>query len=136
MHPQNQTILIIEDNSGKWKVLQAAMRLFLPLVKIIWLTSSQSALAYLDACAAMDGSLPNLILLDLYIPQREGGVQLLETLKSKEKGYQSVPVIVLSHHNVQADMLLTYQLGGASYLVMPTDFNQWQELVKILKQYQ
>jgi len=128
-------VLIIEDNSDHWIIIQAAIKHFLPQANAVWAINNKAALDYLEKCVTTYQSLPKLILLDLYMPGREQGLDMLQKLKHNESRYRYTPVVVLSYSNSMNDIQDTYQLGCASYLVKPTEFEQWQDLFQRLKMY-
>jgi CheY-like chemotaxis protein len=76
---------------------------------------------------------PDLILLNLDIPHLDGRKALAE-IKS-DPDLRSIPVVVLSNTSSQEDILLTYYLGGAGFIIMPATFDGVVEVVKGLHEY-
>jgi CheY-like chemotaxis protein len=76
---------------------------------------------------------PDLILLDLNMPRMDGRESLIEIKTNPE--FRNIPVVVLTNSNAEEDILRTYELGGAGYIVKPATFEGMVEVVKGLNQY-
>ena len=128
------SVLIVEDNPDQWLIMQSALRNYLPNVQTAWAAGVNGALGYLDECTAEERPLPRLILLDLYLPDREQGWQLLKILKEHPR-YHETPVIVVSYSANRDDIRQTYKRGGTSYIVKPTEYPQWLNCFQMFKTY-
>lgn len=127
-------VLIVEDNPDHWLIMQSALRNFLPDVQTTWVAGVNGAIDYLDECTAEGRSLPRVILLDLYLPDREQGWQLLQMLKEHPR-YHDTPVIVVSYSTNPDDIRQTYKRGGTSYIIKPTAYPQWLDYFQMFKTY-
>lgn len=76
---------------------------------------------------------PNLILLDLNMP-RKNGIEALREIKS-DPSLRTIPVIVLTTSKAEEDILRTYDLGVNSFIVKPVTFDSLVDLVKQLGKY-
>jgi two-component system response regulator len=76
---------------------------------------------------------PDLILLDLNMPHKDGRESLAE-IKS-DPNLRSIPVVVLTASNSDEDILNTYNLGGAGFIIKPETYQGLVEVVKGLNQY-
>jgi len=76
---------------------------------------------------------PDLILLDLNMPRKDGR-QALAEIKA-DPDLRSIPVVVLTASSTEEDILRTYDLGGAGYIVKPDSFQGMVEVIKGLNQY-
>jgi CheY-like chemotaxis protein len=76
---------------------------------------------------------PDLILLDLNMPRMDGRMALAEI--KADPDLRSIPVVVLTVSNTQEDILRTYDLGGAGFIIKPESFEGMLEVVKVLNQY-
>jgi CheY-like chemotaxis protein len=76
---------------------------------------------------------PDLILLDLNMPHMDGRQSLAE-IKS-DPNLRSIPVVVLTASSSDEDILYTYNLGGAGFIIKPETFQGLVEVVKGLNQY-
>ncbi|MFZ0533580.1 MAG: response regulator [Anaerolineales bacterium] len=76
---------------------------------------------------------PDLILLDLNMPRKDGRESLAEI--KANPGLRSIPVVVLTASNAEEDVLLTYDQGGAGFIIKPATFDGMVEVVKALNLY-
>lgn len=79
-----------------------------------------------EALAALEGEVPDVIVLDLKMP-RMGGLEVLEMVK---KRYPEVQVIILTGHGSDAEELEARRLGAFDYLKKPVDINDLMERVR------
>ncbi|MCB4435833.1 response regulator [Alteromonas sp. McT4-15] len=85
---------------------------------------------YTDPAAAPR---PSLILLDLNMPRKDGR-EALQELKNDPK-LRSIPVVILTTSKEEEDMLRGYDLGCASYITKPVNFEGLVELMRALGRY-
>ena len=65
---------------------------------------------------------------------RMDGRQALAEIKA-DPDLRSIPVVVLTISNIQEDILRTYDLGGAGFIIKPETYEGMVEIVKVLNQY-
>jgi len=139
MNDQNQlfTILIAEDDSDDKVLVQSAFQEFDSVYNLF---SVQDGFELLNYLRKQGGFLeptaaprPDLILLDLNMPRMDGR-QALAEIKA-DPALRSIPVVVLSNSSVQEDILRTYDLGGAGFIIKPQTCEGMHEVVKILNRY-
>jgi two-component system, response regulator len=76
---------------------------------------------------------PDLILLNMNILPKDGREALTE-IKADPK-LRCIPVVVLTNSKTEEDVLRTYDLGGAGFIVKPVTFEGLVEVVKVLGRY-
>ncbi|MBN2292422.1 MAG: response regulator [Pirellulales bacterium] len=76
---------------------------------------------------------PDLILLDLNMPRRDGR-ESLRLLKGDPR-LQKIPVVVLTTSTAQSDISYSYNVGASSYIAKPASFQGWIELIELLTAY-
>jgi len=76
---------------------------------------------------------PDLVLLDLNLPRKDGR-QVLEEIKSDPE-LCSVPVVVLTASKADQDIIKSYTSHANCYIVKPVDFNGLMEVVKSIEQF-
>ena len=76
---------------------------------------------------------PNLILLDLNLPQKDGR-EVLAEIKNDEK-LKRIPVVVLTTSKSEADVMKAYGLHANCYIVKPVDFEKFAEVVKYIENF-
>lgn len=129
------SLLVIEDNDDHWRLMQLGISQSLPEVTSVRVVNSEQALQYLNSCLLNGIDLPKLILLDLYLPQREDGWSLLQQIKNKTSSYKHLPVVILSYSNDQEDVSESYFYGSTSYITKPTDVDDWRDYIETLRIY-
>src|SRR5437868_15232979 len=131
------TILHIEDDPNDVLLLEHACRKANVTCDIQRVADGDEAIAYLrgaDGFADREKfPFPRLILLDLKMP-RLNGFDVLEWLRNHHK-LKTMPVVVLSSSNHDADLKRAYELGVNSYLIKPVSFDSLVEIVKAIHDY-
>ncbi|GAB3551617.1 response regulator [Spirosoma fluminis] len=127
-------ILVVEDNDDHWFLIRWALLRTLPGVEVVRTATANETLTYLDRCLNETRKLPELILQDLYLPQREVGWELLEAIKQHHT-FRRLPVIVLSYSDDPGDIEQSYYLRTTSYLVKPTTYRDWISYFEDFRRY-
>lgn len=91
-------------------------------------------MVYLHHLLDESARLPELILMDLYLPEREDGWELLEAIKLHHT-LRRLPVVVLSHSDDPEDVEQSYYLRSTSYLVKPLSYSGWVTYFKDFRRY-
>jgi CheY-like chemotaxis protein len=135
---QNQTpkasILVIEDNPDQWFIIRWALLRCFPEIEPIWMADSTEAIQYLETCLQNEKKLPKLILLDLYLPNRAAGWNLLQIIKTHHL-YREMPVVILSSSSDPEDIKESYMFRSNSYIVKPNSYEKWLECFSLLRHY-
>ena len=76
---------------------------------------------------------PDLILLDLNLPRKDGREVLAEV--KADKSLQSIPVVVLTTSQAEQDVLHAYSFHANCYITKPVDFRQFLEVVKAIESF-
>ncbi|WP_018619645.1 response regulator [Spirosoma luteum] len=129
-----KTILSIEDNADEWFIIRWTLVQLFPGANLVWQSDASQAKDYLAACLQPEKSLPDLILVDLYLPTPEAGLEILEALKSQPV-YQQIPTVVLSRSSDQNDITDTFDRSANSYIIKPTTYKEWVEGLVMLRTY-
>lgn len=132
---QSGRLLLIDDRPDHWAIIQPILEQQLPNLKTVRLSEAKASLDYLNACITQNQALPTLILLDMYLPDREIGLSLLQQIKQANTDYSLIPVVVLSDSDDERDVEEMYQAGCSSYLVKPATGQGWQDLIQKIKNY-
>ncbi len=75
--------------------------------------------------------LPDLILLDLNLPRKDG-LQVLQDIKQDNR-LRQIPVVVLTTSHADQDILRSYQLSANAYVSKPVDLEQFLEVVRSIE---
>lgn len=122
---KNANLLLIEDNPDHGTIMKDSIEQCLPEVKTVLVTTEDDALAYLNRCSIEEWELPKMILLDLYLPDRQNGWRLLERIKAMPAAMGKIPVVLLSQSTDKDDISEAYQRGCSSYLIKPRLSTDW-----------
>ena len=74
--------------------------------------------------------LPDLILLDLNMPRKDGREALLEI--KAEPAFRNIPIVILSTSKEDRDIAFSMKAGANSFLTKPATFDEWVEIMKSL----
>jgi CheY-like chemotaxis protein len=76
---------------------------------------------------------PALVLLDLNLPRR-GGLEVLADLKA-DPDLRSIPVVVLTTSQAEADILRSYELHANAYVIKPIDAAKFADAIKQIDEF-
>jgi len=80
-----------------------------------------------------DAPRPDLILLDLNLPRKDGR-QVLKEIKTDDS-LKRIPVVILTTSKSEEDVLRAYNLHANCYITKPVDFNRFMEVVKSIETF-
>jgi len=109
-------VLLVEDNPEHVIITKRILKLNHLDEDLILAESGKTARIALENSANED-ALPNLILLDLNLPDITG-IELLTWIKEDPR-FGRIPVVILTGSNVDDDIQRSYDLGASTYLVKP-----------------
>ncbi|TLV03414.1 response regulator [Dyadobacter luticola] len=124
--PGWKNVLVIEDNDDHWELMNFSLKRSMPDVRLQRIAEKGTLLedmkGYIDGPAG-----PEIILLDLYVPEREDGLHLLREIRRYlvEKSLPNIPVIVFSYSNSSQDVNAAISELANAYLVKPLDVSLW-----------
>jgi two-component system response regulator len=76
---------------------------------------------------------PDLILLDLNMPKKDGR-EVLSMIKADEN-LKQIPVVILTTSDSEEDILKSYNLNANCYITKPVDFEQFIKVVKAIEDF-
>jgi CheY-like chemotaxis protein len=126
-------ILLAEDDEGHAYLVQQNLQDAGLANRIVHVTDGQEALDFIHCTGAYKDRVPNgplLLLLDINMP-RVDGVEVLRRLKADPKTDQ-LPVIMLTTTDDPREVQRCYELGCASYVTKPVDYERFVEAVRRL----
>jgi len=134
----NGPVLLVEDDSSDFRLIQRAFAKIRPTVPMIRLSHGDEAVAYLAGDAPYENRslhpFPCVILLDIKLPRRSG-FEVLEWIRSQESTLKRVPIIMLTSSSHHVDVNKAYELGVNSYLVKPSNNSELEQLVSTFREY-
>lgn len=127
-------ILLVEDNPGDVRLTQEALKESKMLNELYVAEDGVEALEFLNRAGKYaDAPHPDLILLDLNLPKKDGR-ELLEEIKADEK-LKRIPVVVLTTSKAQEDIYRMYEQHANCYITKPIDLDQFIEVVKSIDNF-
>lgn len=127
-------ILLVEDNPGDVRLTKEALKESDVNSNLSSVVDGADAIEYLTKQGKYEGAKkPDLILLDLNLPKKDGK-EVLTLIKSHEE-LKTIPVVVLTTSNAESDILKTYDLHANCYITKPVDFNQFIQVIKSIEEF-
>ena len=127
-------ILLIEDNPADIRLTQEAFREARLQNTVHVVQDGVNAMAFIRQTAPFQQApRPDLILLDLNLPKKDGR-EVLKEIKS-DTHTRTIPVVVLTTSDDEADVLRSYDLHANAYLVKPIDILQFIKMIQTLEDF-
>ncbi|WP_411799850.1 response regulator [Halonotius sp. F2-221B] len=127
-------ILLAEDNPGDVVLTRKALEQGKLANNLHVTTDGVDALEFLRQDGEYeDAPRPDLILLDLNMPRKDGQ-EVLEELRADDE-LRRIPVVVLTSSESEEDIVRSYELNANAYLTKPVDFDGFVEIVNRLENF-
>jgi CheY-like chemotaxis protein len=122
-------VLLVEDDEGDVLMTREALAEGKVLNRLHVVGDGVEALAFVrQEGSHADARRPDLILLDLNLPKKDGR-QVLEEIKS-DPDLRRIPVVVLTTSEAEEDVLRSYELYANAYVTKPVDFDRFVEVIR------
>jgi two-component system, chemotaxis family, response regulator Rcp1 len=122
-------ILLVEDNPGDARLVKEALAELKLHNQLQVVEDGVEALAYLRREGRYAGAArPDLILLDLNLPKKDGREVLAEVKSNPD--WRRIPIVVLTSSESPLDVTTTYDLHANCYVNKPVDFEQYTATVQ------
>jgi len=127
-------ILLVEDNEGDARLAKEAMRDSKIRNTLHHVIDGDEAMTFLrQEGKHSTAPRPDLILLDLNLPKKDGR-QVLAEIKEDES-LKRIPVVILTVSSAEEDILKTYNLHANCYITKPIDLNQFMKVVRSVEDF-
>jgi len=127
-------ILLVEDNPGDARLAQEALKENKVANTLHWVDDGVKALEFLHQQGPYaDAPRPDVILLDLNLPRKDGREVLAEIKDDPE--LKRIPVVVLTVSQAEEDILRTYNLHANCYITKPLDLDRFLEVVQQVENF-
>jgi CheY-like chemotaxis protein len=127
-------VLLVEDNPGDVLLTREALRDGKVHTRLNVVTDGEQALAYLRRQPPFENAQrPDLILLDLNLP-RKNGQEVLAEIKGDEF-FRRIPVVVLTSSQAEQDILKSYDLRANCYITKPVNLDQFIRVVHSIEEF-
>jgi two-component system, chemotaxis family, response regulator Rcp1 len=127
-------ILIVEDNMGDARLTQEALKENRVRNNLYHVKDGVEAMQFLRRQAEHSTvPPPDLILLDLNLPRKDGREVLKEIKEDPE--LRRIPVVVLTTSEAEQDLLTSYDLHANAYVTKPIDLDRFIEIVEAIEEF-
>ena len=128
-HVQVIDVLLVEDDPGDVVLIQEAFADNKVRNRLHCVADGVEAIEFLRREGEYaDAQRPDLILLDLNLPRKDGREVLAEVKADAELA--SIPVVVLTTSKAEEDVLRSYKLHANAYVTKPVDFDRFVEVIR------
>lgn len=127
-------ILMVEDNPGDVRLTQEALKegKVMNHMNVVW--DGMEAIAFLRKEGKYaDAPRPDLILLDLNLPKKDGREVLAEI--KEDNNLKHIPVVVLTTSEAEQDIIRSYNLHANCYIVKPVGLDQFMKIVESIEDF-
>jgi two-component system, chemotaxis family, response regulator Rcp1 len=127
-------VLLVEDSPGDVRLTREALKDAKVHISLHVVTDGIEAMAFLERAGTnVDAPRPDLILLDLNLPRKDGREVLKEIKQSP--ALRSIPVVVLTTSSSEADILQSYELHANCYISKPVDLDGFLKVVQSIDNF-
>jgi CheY-like chemotaxis protein len=126
----SKPILLVEDDRLDAMIVKRALNDLKVTNKLVHTTNGEEALEYIRN---KENEKPCLVLLDLNMP-KTNGVEFLRIVKADEV-LKRTPVVVLTASTEEQDVIDTFKLSVAGYIVKPVDYMKFVEAMRTVTLY-
>ena len=127
-------ILLVEDNPGDVDLAREALGNSKMHNTLHVVGDGEAAMAFLRRTGKYTGApCPDLVLLDLNLPKKDGR-EVLAEMKS-DKDLKRIPVVVLTTSKADEDILSSYDLHANCFITKPIELNQFIKVVQAIEDF-
>jgi CheY-like chemotaxis protein len=126
----SRPVLLVEDDTVDAMTVRRAFRDLKVTNPLVHALNGEEALARLQEGT---GEKPCLILLDLNMPKMNG-IEFLGIIKA-DAGLKKIPVVVLTTSSEERDVVESFRLSVAGYIIKPVDYRNFVEAVRTINLY-
>jgi chemotaxis family two-component system response regulator Rcp1 len=129
-----KTILLVDDSPGDARLTREAFRAVDQALRLHVAVDGMEAISFLRRRGRHAyARRPDLILLDLNLPKIDG-YRVLAEIK-QDDSLKTIPTVVLTALETEADVDAVYQLRANCYLTKPVEFDAFEDLVKSISHF-
>lgn len=126
--------LLVEDNPGDVRLTREALKSHKVQNNLHVVTDGEEAMAFLRKQGKYgDAPRPDIILLDLNLPKKDGR-EVLAEIKS-DPGLKTIPVVVITSSEAEQDVIRSYNLNANCYVTKPVNFDQFVKVVQSINDF-
>lgn len=128
------SVLLVEDNPGDVRLTKEAFKEGKIAVSLSVVMDGVEATKYLNKEGEFaDVPTPDLILLDLNLPKKDGR-EVLQDIKTNPN-LKRIPVVILTTSNAEQDIMHSYDLHANCYINKPVDFDKFFDVIEKIEEF-
>jgi two-component system, chemotaxis family, response regulator Rcp1 len=128
------TVLLVEDSPGDVRLTREVFREANSSIQLHVASDGGEAMAFLRRQGVhLHAPRPALILLDLNLPKMDGR-EVLALIK-RDASLKSIPTVILTTSDAEADIARSYELQANCYLTKPVQLDDFVKLVKSISEF-
>ena len=127
-------VLLVEDSPGDVRLTREALKDAKVHISLHVATDGIEAMAYLERSGLhVNAPRPDLILLDLNLPRKDGR-EVLKEIK-ENPSLRTIPVVILTTSSSDADVLQSYHLHANCYISKPVDLDGFLKVIQSIDNF-
>jgi two-component system, chemotaxis family, response regulator Rcp1 len=127
-------ILVVEDNPGDARLIKEVLNEQKIYNSLFIVNDGVEAMNFLlNKGKYKDSPKPDLIILDLNLPRKDGR-EVLADIKADDN-LKRIPVVIMTISQAEADILKSYNLHANCYITKPIDLNQFIKVIKSIEDF-
>ncbi len=127
-------ILLVEDNQADVRLIKEVLKDFVIEKNITVLTDGEQVSEYLlRKNEFFNRKMPDIILLDLNIPKKDG-FEVLKEIKGSEE-FKDIPVIIISSSEAEESVIKAYKSGANCYIVKPLRLDEFIRVIRGIEEF-
>jgi CheY-like chemotaxis protein len=127
-------ILLVEDSPSDAKLTLTALKLAKVANEVSHVVDGVEAIDFLRRTGKYgEAPRPDLILLDLNLPRKDGREVLAEI--KFDPDLKLIPVVIMTTSQAEQDVMQSYQLHANCYITKPVNFDRFMEVVKSIENF-
>jgi len=127
-------VLLVDDDPGDVELTKEVLEMAKVKLSLNVVEDGVETMRYLrNEGKYRDATRPDLILLDLNMPRKDGR-EVLDEIKGDEK-LKSIPVVILTTSDAHEDITKTYTSGASCYITKPVGLEQFQQVVEAVENF-
>jgi CheY-like chemotaxis protein len=126
----SKPILLVEDDNVDVMTVKRALKDLKVSNQLVPMNNGEEAIEYLKK---ENTTKPCFVLLDLNMP-RMNGAEFLKIIKA-DKALKKIPVVILTTSNSEQDVIESFELGAAGFMVKSVDYEKFVETIQAIERY-
>ena len=126
----SKPILLVEDDNVDVMTVKRALKDLKVSNQLVPVSNGEEAIGYLKKG---NTTKPCFVLLDLNMPKMNG-TEFLKIIKA-DKALKKIPVVILTTSNSEQDVIESFELGAAGFMVKSVDYEKFVETIQAIERY-